>query len=66
MQGTGLRHLKKWLEKNDISDAAREVGITPIQASNVMSGRCQNWTFSKIIIEKAAKNKALSELANSI
>jgi hypothetical protein len=63
---SGLKHLKEWLDKNDIADAAKDVGISPQQASNIMAGRCKNWSFTEKIIEKAKKNKALIELANTL
>jgi len=66
VKGTDLRHLKVWLQKGDIEEEALNEGITPVQASNIMAGRSKNFSFMNRIIAKAAKNKALKELAESI
>lgn len=61
-----LANAKRYLQKNDISEVAHECGIGVSQASKVMSGKSTNWDFVKKIIERAERNKALQERAQSI
>lgn len=62
-----LRHLKRWIGRGEISEIMKEVGIsTRVQASNIISGRCQNWLFVEKFMERVRKNKALKEETLSI
>lgn len=61
-----LKPLKKWLEPGDIGMLAREVGISSVQASYIISGKCRNWDFVEKFLAKVERNKALHDKANSI
>lgn len=64
--GASLAELKQYLQKNDLSEIAEEVGITRPQVSNVLAGRSKNWKVVEKLIERAERNKALMNRANSI
>jgi hypothetical protein len=54
-----LKRLKPYLRRNDIKEAAKEVGITREWASEIMSGRAINWEFIENITERARRNKEI-------
>lgn len=66
MKGFDLKHLKQWLQKGEIEEVAKEVGITPSQASNIISGKSSNYSFVEKILERAERNKALKLKVDSI
>lgn len=66
MKGIDLKPLKKWLQKGEIEEVAKEVGVTPAQASNIISGRSNNFDFAQRLYDRAEKNKALSQKVLSI
>lgn len=61
-----LKPLKKWLEPGDIGMLAKQVGISNVQASYVISGRSRNWDFVEKFLEKVERNKALIEKAKNL
>lgn len=61
-----LAKAKQWLQKNDISEVAKECGIGVYQASKVMTGKSSNWDFVAKILERAERNKALAEKVDSL
>lgn len=61
-----LRKLKKWLGPGEISELAREIGISPRQATRIIDGTCQNWAFAEKLIDRAERNKAIRERAEAL
>lgn len=56
-----LRPLKKWMQRGEITEICKEVGIKETQASNIVSGRSKNFQFVQKFLERVEKNKALKQ-----
>lgn len=65
-KGIDLRPLKRWLMPGDIAIVAKQVGITTVQASYIMSGKCRNWDFVAKLLEKVEYYKSLQARAESL
>lgn len=63
---TDLRPLKKWLQRGEMGEICKEVGIGRAQGANVMSGKSKNWLFVQKFLQRVEANKALIEKAHSI
>lgn len=63
---TDLRPLKKWLMPGDIGMLAKEVGISSVQASYIISGKSRNWDFVEKFLERVERNKSLVDKANNL
>lgn len=61
-----LKHLKRYLQRGDLSEIAAEVGISTWQASQVLAGRARNFHFLTKLIERVEQNKALYKKAQGI
>lgn len=66
MKGIDLRPLKQWLQKGEIEEVANEIGVTPSQASYIISGRSRNFGFVEKILARVEKNKALKDKVESL
>jgi hypothetical protein len=64
--GVSLAEAKKYLQRNDLSDIAKEEGLKRGQISNVLHGRSKNFSVVEKILLRAERNKALMERAKSI
>lgn len=61
-----LKEAKQYLQRGDLKEIAREVGLERGTVSNVLAGRSKNWKVMEKILERAERNKALKERAASI
>jgi predicted XRE-type DNA-binding protein len=61
-----IAEVKRYLQKNDLTEIAQEVGITRSQVSNVLAGRSKNFKVLAKLVERAEGNKALTQRAGSI
>ena len=61
-----LKDAKRYLQRGDLRDIAVETGLKRGQESNVLAGRSKNWTVVEKILQRAERNKALKERAESI
>lgn len=61
MKGFDLRPLKKWLQKGEIEEIAKETGIHPTQATNIIKGKSLHVDFVSRFLERVEKNKALKD-----
>lgn len=61
-----LRPLKPWLQRGEIAEICEEIGICPVQASNIISGRSGNFSFVKKFLQRVETNKALVERSESL
>lgn len=64
--GLSLTQAKDYLQRNDLTKIAKQVGLTRGQVSNVLHGRSKNWKVVAKILALAEKNKALKERAEQI
>lgn len=56
-----LRPLKNYLQRGEITEICRELGIQETQASNIIAGRSINWQFVKKFLDRVESNKALKQ-----
>ena len=61
-----LADAKSYLQRNDLSEIAKEERLTRSQVSNVLHGRSKNFRVMEKIIQRAKHNKAIVDSANSI
>lgn len=61
-----LADAKTYLQRNDLSEIAKEEGLTRGQVSNVLHGRSKNFKVAEKIINRARRNKSIIQKAKSI
>jgi hypothetical protein len=61
-----LLNAKEYLGHGDYTAIAKESGVTTKTVNNVLNGRRTNWTVAEKILDRAERNKAIKERAESI
>lgn len=60
-----LRDIKKWLQRGEIREAAKEEGLSRAQVNHIMAGKSKqvNWKFVENLVARAERNKAIAQRA---
>lgn len=63
---TALKKAKKWLGEGEITEIAKEVGVTIHTVANVIAGRSKNFIVAGKILARAKANKAIFDQAKEL
>lgn len=61
-----LRNAKKYLQRGELKEISKEVGVNDATVTAVLDGKFLNWSVVEKIIERAERNKGLLDRAKAI
>lgn len=61
-----LQNAKRYLQRGELKEVAKEVGVHKQAVTDVLNGRSVNWIIIEKIIERAEKNKSLIVRAQAL
>lgn len=61
-----LRNAKKYLQRGELKEISKEVGVNDATVTAVLDGKFLNWQVIEKIIERAERNKSLIARAQAI